>query len=556
MQVDLVPFLLVLVLSVCLPGRAARLLRFVERPLGRIAKSRIVAITLSGLTAFSCSAAMALFGEFPEPAVQDEFSYLLAADTFAHGRVSNPTHPLWVHFESMHILQQPAYVSKYPPAQGLMLALGQVLTGRPIVGAWLSGALASSAICWMLLAWVRPKWALLGGLIVGLHPVMLMWSRGYWGGAVAVCGGALLLGGWRRLSVRPHVGDSILTSLGMALLANTRPFEGLVLTLLSAACFLVATLQWNRSTLLMALRRIVLPIFAVLSITAVGMGYYNWRITGHPLQMPYTVHEETYAVAPPFLWQAPRPEPTYRHKALHDSHADWELSFYVQQRSLAGFLAGCLAKMQTFFQAYFSLLICQVSLVAFPLLVRDQRMRSELWILGLFTLALISETWMHPHYAAPIAGLVFLVVVQALRHLRLWRCQGRPAGKLLVRASLLVSVVLLTRFCVYMSDIKSVTWAVHRARILDELTHLEGRHLVLVHYRPDHIQHAEWVYNEADIDNARVVWAREMEPEQNHLLSEYFKDRHQWLLDADAELPTLLRYVPGQDSLRDRVILR
>jgi murein tripeptide amidase MpaA len=75
-----------------------------------------------------------------------------------------------------------------------------------------------------------------------------------------------------------------------------------------------------------------------------------------------------------------------------------------------------------------------------------------------------------------------------------------------------------------------------RVELERQLRERGGRHLVLVRYR-DHNQpvliNNEWVYNAAEIDQSQVVWARELDPEHNRRLLEYFKDRQVWLVNPD-----------------------
>jgi hypothetical protein len=542
-----VPFVLLLALRA--EPRTPPALRATVRRLTRLADRRWLAVLLVGLAGTLGSVATTLVFGWPEPNFQDEYSYLLMADTFAHGRLTNPPHPLWQHFETFQIIQQPTYQSKYPVAQGLVLALGQVLTGHPIVGVWLSMGLACAALCWMLQAWFPPRWALLGAALMTVRLVCSQhaaasedmtwgyWGRGYFGGAPAALGGALLYGALPRLTKTPRVGLALTMGVGLALLANSRPFEGLVVSLPAAAVLLGWLIGKRRPSLGVALGKVVLPLGLVLALTGAAMAFYNYRVTGSPLTMPYQVHENTYAANPVFVWQAPKPTPEYRHADLARFWAGWVRDLYERHQQPADMARLALVKWTQIILCYLGVWLL-IAVAAVRPALRDGRVRLALTTCGLLLLAQTQIYCYCPHYAAPAAGLFAVLAVAGLRRLRLWRVHDRPSGRVLVRGIALCYPVLVVLTVLAEPRIPDDATHLLRARLLHQLESDGDRHLVVVRYynpRPRGLGHEDWVWNEADIDASRVVWAREMGPAEDRRLLDHYLDRRAWLLEVEVD---------------------
>ena len=521
-----------------------------ERPLARLARRRGLAVLAAALLPLALRALLLPLFAAPEPAVHDEFSFLLAADTLAHGRLANPQHPYWAHFESVHTLARPVYVSAFPIAPAAALAAGQVLFGHPWAGVWLGVGLMCGALCWMLQGWLPPRWALLGAVLVGLRiGVASYWMNSYWGGAVAAAGGARVLGALPRMMRAPGWRLALTMGAGLAILAGSRPVEGAFFGLGVAVVLFRWMLGERGPERRVAWRQIVLPLAAFLGLAGIGLGYYFARVTGKPWVAPYVLYRNSMTMVPHFIWQKPTAEPVYNNQTMRRFYVYWEMASYEEARRS---LAADLSRKASMYWRFYAGPLLTIPLLALLFRWRNQEARQLALIAAVFSLSLVGQVWHNEHYAAPGTGLAILMAVMGMRSLGRWKWRGRRVGLCLVRclvpacAAMLGIVALAGRASGGFFEQRSWRWPspgnVARARILRQLEASGGKHLVFVRYGLAHNAGYEWVYNGADIDRSPVVWARELDRASNAALMRYFGGRRVWLVEPDAPAPRLTPY--------------
>ena len=551
----------------CLPRLGSAWFSRVECAFGRLARRKSLSVAVVGLAALLLRLAILPLCPIPQPFIHDDFSFLLAADTYASGRLTNPTPAMWVHFESFHITMKPTYMSMYFPAQGLVLAAGKVLTGHPWFGILVVTALMCSAICWMLQAWLPPTWALLGGILAILRlGLFSYWINTYAGaGSIAALGGALVLGALPRFMNRVRLRDGLLLAAGVILLGTCRLYEGMLLCL-PVAFVLVRWIFFgkNRPAPAVLLRSAVVPLTLIVAAGA-WMGYYNYRVFGSPTTLPYTVNRAQYGIAPYFVWQSQLPEPAYRHKVMREFYYHDQLPIFEEVHRLSGFVPQTLMKAVSGVLFYAGLALL-VPLIMVRRVVLDRRLRFLILCVLVLMAGQLGEIFLIPHYLAPFTAAFYAIGLQAMRHLRLWRPGDQPVGMTLTRLIVTLCVVLAgVRLGAeplhlglpgwpgpwssewYGSDGRSGTT---RAQIESRLEQEPGRQLVIVRYSPEHNSLDEWVYNAADIDNSRVIWAREMDEAENLELIHFYKDRAVWLVQADTKPANVSLYPsPAQQAI-------
>ena len=467
----------------------------------------------------------------PVPTVHDEFVHLLAADTLLHGRLANPPQPFSDHFETIYVIWKPTYSASYPLGNAAFLAAGWKLTGEPWFGVWMAMVLCCGAVAWMQYRWLPPLAAWTGGLLCSLSlGVSSWWMNSYYGGAVSAAGGALVLGALPALRRTPRLRHACILAVGWTLVWFTRPYESVILGLIAAAVVFRSPLHHRGNPARRKLAAASLLICGVVAVDLAGFCYHNWKVTGDPLLHPYRVTQKLYGVPHALLWQKEIAEPaelTAQQRRVYLYQRDQ----YRTARSLLHrwpLLGNDLKKIWAFYLGYPLTIPLLIALFA-----RGWKVRTMWCALGLSIAWSLFYPRILPNYVAPATGLFFALASFGLLRMAGWRPRGRPLGALLAVGLCVGSAAAGAR--------ELHTWYLYgglkplapRADAARQLERAPGFHLVFVRYGAHHSLHDEWVYNRADIDRAKVVWANDLGEERNRQLIRYLGGRQVWLVRPD-----------------------
>jgi hypothetical protein len=329
---------------------------------------------------------------------------------------------------------------------------------------------------------------------------------------------------------------------GIALIANTRIYEGLFV-LIPVAFSLLVWFARDRTTRWAAKGRLFLALASMILLLAVSMGFYNFRTTGKVTDAPYILYTSTYNPAPVFIWQKVAAR-TFRIREMQRYYTDWSVPDFERRTGRETYWRELRGKAEEFRVFYLGWAFV-LPLLTVPWLVWRRRLGLIWAILILSITGGMIEVWGAPYYFAALTGIVYLLVVEGLRELRGWRIGGRPVGAFMAGWVVLTCVAVFALSAgLQIAGVRIKDAGIFffspgpnpmqpRALVERRLEHMEGQHLVVVRYSATHNPHEEWVWNASDPDRSKVVWARDLGREAEKRLLNYYAGRRVWLVEPD-----------------------
>ncbi len=363
----------------------------------------------------------------------------------------------------------------------------------------------------------------------------------------------------------------------------------------------------NRSVYRARTIRAVLPILLLGLAEIAGLAYLNHAMTGSPRTFAYQLWDKQQSIVPMFLWQPLHVPPVYYALQTMQFKTVWEmeiyrethtrflltiwyvllryskfLSFHIRPLLLLplvfwpnprkrrildrayivpwlAFLTGILALQFTGSRHQHE---SQYVVIAFLVLLcacwlRMERsslfgLLSAILLCGIVS-AMLTTFWMM-NYVPQYSVVLYILIAEGLHRIYVWR-RSTGEGAAIVRnvmlscAGIVLVLAALTMLGIHVGGEEPFYWSSYenrlqaRARVAAWLAEQPGKQLAIVRYAPKHEVLHEWVFNGADLENGKVLWARELDPSWEAALVRHYKNRHIWLIEPDED-PILIEPYP------------
>jgi len=271
-------------------------------------------------------------------------------------------------------------------------------------------------------------------------------------------------------------------------------------------------------------------------------------VTGNWTTIPYMLSRDQYGIPANFTFQ-PNAVP---HKELNrEQQVDYQAQSDVhgyQRETLATYLKRLADRIR-----FYRFFLMPPLMIAIFFCLPDLRHRRFQWAaacIAIFALGTNIYPYYYPQYIAAVTCLIILLAIMGLRRL------NRFGGDAMRILALLCVAQFVFWYGIHLFGNDTLFGALEpyeswdfvnfgdteSRRAFDQrLAQAPGQQLVFVRLGPRHLLR-EWIHNDADIDNSRVIWALDLGSEEDAKLRAYYPHRTAWLVEPDAVPPTLAPY--------------